>query len=50
VEVPGAKSSVNEASFTGQTQERFFRRPDQASVIGCVLPASTFTQTHSVED
>jgi hypothetical protein len=23
--VPGAKPSVNEASFTGQTQEQFFR-------------------------
>jgi hypothetical protein len=25
-EVRSAKSSVNEASFTGQTQERFFRK------------------------
>jgi hypothetical protein len=29
-EVRSAKPSVNEASFTGQTQEQFFRRPDQA--------------------
>jgi hypothetical protein len=27
-EVPGAKPSVNEASFTGQAQEQFFRHAD----------------------
>ena len=31
-EVRSAKPSVNEASFTGQTQEQFFRHSDQGYV------------------
>ena len=48
-EVPGAKPSVNEASFTGQTQEQFFRQRFLFAALVCALWIAPAQQTHAAE-
>ena len=48
-EVPGAKPSVNEASFTGQTQGQFFRQRFLFAALVCALWIAPAQQTHAAD-